>query len=188
MSERLTNSPAITIQDFISNAPENLELRLLAGEGGASERRLTVPRIQKLGLALAGFTNYIHTGRLQIVGQSEIWYLGQLEPEKRAEAIRHLELDRLLLDLRDGARQRLIHVRVGVSGRQSVLAPVNQNLSYLSILLDIYDDVSACSRIIKNLLYLPEMLFDVISYRRRHFHVPTSVLKLHLTLLKNCDK
>lgn len=89
------NHPAITVEEFISHAPENLELRVLAGRAGAGERRLTVPRIQKLGLALAGFTNYIHAGRLQIVGQSEVWFLGQLEPEKRLEAIRHLALERI---------------------------------------------------------------------------------------------
>ncbi|MBD0370965.1 MAG: HPr(Ser) kinase/phosphatase [Pyrinomonadaceae bacterium] len=95
MSESITSSPAITVRDFIAQAPEQLELRVLAGAGGAEGRELTVPRIQKLGLALAGFTNYIHTGRLQIVGQSEIWFLGQLDSEKRAEAIRHLSLERI---------------------------------------------------------------------------------------------
>lgn len=95
MSDSIINSPAITVRDFISHAPSNLELRVLAGESGAAERELTVPRIQKLGLALAGFTNYIHPGRLQIVGQSEIWYLGQLEPAKRLEAILHLSLERI---------------------------------------------------------------------------------------------
>src|SRR4051812_20258674 len=95
MSDSITSSPAISVRDFISQAPGNLELRVLAGESGAGARELTVPRIQKLGLALAGFTNYIHTGRLQIVGQSEVWFLGQLEPEKRAEAIQHLELERI---------------------------------------------------------------------------------------------
>lgn len=89
------NHPALTVQEFISRAPAQLELRVLAGIDGAPERALTVPRIQKLGLALAGFTNYIHAGRLQIVGQSEIWYLGQLEPEKRLEAIRNLALERI---------------------------------------------------------------------------------------------
>jgi HPr kinase/phosphorylase len=95
MSDSVTNSRAITVRDFISHAPPNLELRVLAGEEGATERLLTMPRIQKLGLALAGFTNYIHPGRLQIVGQSEVWFLGQLEPDKRSEAIRHLELERI---------------------------------------------------------------------------------------------
>jgi HPr kinase/phosphorylase len=95
MSESVANNSAITVREFISHAPENLELRVLAGEVGAEERVLAVPRIQKLGLALAGFTNYIHPGRLQIVGQSEVWFLGQLEAEKRVEAIRHLELERI---------------------------------------------------------------------------------------------
>jgi HPr kinase/phosphorylase len=95
MSDSVIKSPAISVRDFISHAPVNLELRVLAGEAGAASRRLTVPRIQKLGLALAGFTNYIHAGRLQIVGQSEIWFLGQLEPEKRLEAIRNLSLEKI---------------------------------------------------------------------------------------------
>jgi HPr kinase/phosphorylase len=95
MPDSSTNSSAISVLDFISHAPENLELRVLAGLDGAPERKLAVPRIQKLGLALAGFTHYIHSGRLQIVGQSEIWFLGQLEPEKRLEAIHNLALERI---------------------------------------------------------------------------------------------
>lgn len=87
--------PAITVSEFLQAAPRRLELRSLAGESGAAMRALTAARIQKLGLALAGFTHYIHPGRVQIVGQSEIWYLGQLEPEARREAINRLELDKI---------------------------------------------------------------------------------------------
>jgi HPr kinase/phosphorylase len=88
-------NPTITVSEFLAHAPSQLELRILAGEDGARERELTTPRIQKLGLALAGFTNYIHAGRLQIVGQSEIWFLGQLDADKRLEAIRNLALERI---------------------------------------------------------------------------------------------
>lgn len=91
MSER----PTISVSDFLALAPPRLELRVLAGERGAREREIDVARIQKLGLALAGFTHYIHPGRVQIVGQSEIWYLGQLAPERRREAIRNLELEKI---------------------------------------------------------------------------------------------
>jgi HPr kinase/phosphorylase len=83
--------PTITISEFVALAPARLEIELLAGHYGASTRRLTAPRIQKLGLALAGFTRYIHPGRLQIVGQSEIRFLGELAPDKRAEAIDNLD-------------------------------------------------------------------------------------------------
>lgn len=88
-------NPTITVSEFLAHAPAQLELRVLAGEEGAATRRLDVARIQKLGLALAGFTHYVHTGRLQIVGQSEIRYLGQLDTEKRHEAIHNLSLEKI---------------------------------------------------------------------------------------------
>ncbi|HYE66637.1 MAG TPA: HPr(Ser) kinase/phosphatase [Pyrinomonadaceae bacterium] len=90
-----SDNPTITVSDFLAHAPQSLELQMLAGERGASGREIKVARIQKLGLALAGFTHYIHPGRLQIVGQSEIWYLGQLAPDKRLEAIRKLALEQI---------------------------------------------------------------------------------------------
>jgi HPr kinase/phosphorylase len=87
--------PAITISDFILQAPEEMQIELLAGASGAQGRRIVSARIQKLGLALAGFAHYIHPGRVQIVGQSEISYLNQLESEKRIRAIRNLELEKI---------------------------------------------------------------------------------------------
>lgn len=95
MRNASNDHPAITVSEFIEHAPQQLELSLLAGARGAPDRLLTVARIQKLGLALAGFTNYVHAGRLQIVGQSEIWYLGQLESDKQREAIRNLALEKI---------------------------------------------------------------------------------------------
>ncbi len=89
----MNENPAITVRDFIAQAPQSLQLEVLCGAG--EEREIRLARIQKLGLALAGFTNYIHPGRLQIVGQSEIWFLGQLEPERTREAIRNLGLEKI---------------------------------------------------------------------------------------------
>ena len=87
--------PSISVSEFLAHAPSQLELRVLAGEKGLATRELTTPRIQKLGLALAGFTHYIHQGRVQLVGQTEIWYLDQLDVEQRREAIRNLALERI---------------------------------------------------------------------------------------------
>ena len=72
-----------------------MQIELLAGATGVSSREIVSARIQKLGLALAGFAHYIHPGRLQIVGQSEISYLNQLEPDRRIKAIRRLELEKI---------------------------------------------------------------------------------------------
>ena len=88
-------SPSITVGAFVAGAPAELLLRFVAGARGAESRRLRSPRIQKLGLALAGFTHYVHEGRLQIVGQSELQYLGQLSAEGRREAIARLELEKI---------------------------------------------------------------------------------------------
>ena len=86
---------SLSVGQFLSQSPARLELRLLAGGRGLEGRSITAARIQKLGLALAGFAHYIHPGRVQIVGQSEIWYLGQLAVDKRREAIGNLSLDKI---------------------------------------------------------------------------------------------
>jgi HPr kinase/phosphorylase len=87
--------PSLTIAAFVADAPARLDLTFIAGESGAASRVLRAPRIQKLGLALAGFTHYVHEGRVQVVGQSELQYLGQLTPGERREAIGRLELDKI---------------------------------------------------------------------------------------------
>jgi HPr kinase/phosphorylase len=87
--------PTLSVAEFVAGAPARLQLTLVAGVGGARTRLLRVPRIQKLGLALAGFTHYVHEGRVQVVGLSELQYLGQLTPEKRREAIARLELEKI---------------------------------------------------------------------------------------------
>jgi HPr kinase/phosphorylase len=93
--EEQTGRPGVSVEEFVRGAPARLELRVLAGAGGLPSRRVNSARIQKLGLALAGFTHYIHEGRVQIVGQSEVWFLGQLSEGRRREAIRNLALERI---------------------------------------------------------------------------------------------
>lgn len=89
------SSPKITVADFVKNAPRDLDIKVLAGESGLPRKEITSERIQKLGLALAGFAHYIHPGRIQIVGQSEISYLNQLAPSERVGALSHLDIDEI---------------------------------------------------------------------------------------------
>jgi HPr kinase/phosphorylase len=89
------------VEEFVSGAPAELEIEVVAGEAGPAgadelrQRLITSARIQKLGLALAGFSHYIHPGRVQIVGQSEIGYLEQLDAEARRKAILNLDLEKI---------------------------------------------------------------------------------------------
>jgi len=66
-----------------------LDLDLLAGAAGL-ERRITLPYVQKTGLALSGFDEYLRTGRVLIFGESEIRFLERMTPDDRAVTLRRL--------------------------------------------------------------------------------------------------
>jgi HPr kinase/phosphorylase len=66
-----------------------LDLDLLAGAAGL-ERRITLPYVQKTGLALSGFDEYLRTGRVLIFGESEIRFLERMAPDDRAVTLRRL--------------------------------------------------------------------------------------------------
>ncbi|MCD4750832.1 MAG: hypothetical protein K8R59_15775, partial [Thermoanaerobaculales bacterium] len=55
-----------------------LEFKVAGGENGLESRLITNPRIQKPGLALAGFLPYVKPGRVQILGESEYSFLRTL--------------------------------------------------------------------------------------------------------------
>lgn len=82
-------TPKIRVRDLLHGDAEALELRVVAGASGI-DKEITVPRIQKPGLSLAGFIEYIHAGRVQILGQSEITFLRGQPPERRSDILRQL--------------------------------------------------------------------------------------------------
>lgn len=88
-------SPSITIRDFLATIGQEVGLEIVAGAAGLDSRVLTSHRIQKLGLALAGFPDYVHTGRVQIVGRGEISFLERLDPEGRLAALSNLQAERI---------------------------------------------------------------------------------------------
>lgn len=64
-----------------------LKLQITAGKEGLESREIFNPRIQKPGLALAGYLPYVKTGRLQILGESEYSYLDTLGEEVAADRL-----------------------------------------------------------------------------------------------------
>jgi HPr kinase/phosphorylase len=80
--------PPVTVGDLLSPRSEaiGLKLHLLAGRRGL-DRPITSPYIQKTGLALAGFHEYLQPGRVLIYGESEIRYLEGLSVDARREAL-----------------------------------------------------------------------------------------------------
>jgi HPr kinase/phosphorylase len=81
--------PGVSVGALLESRPEGagLPLELLAGSGGLS-RVISSPYVQKTGLALAGFHEYLKPGRVLIFGESEIRYLESLESGPRASAVR----------------------------------------------------------------------------------------------------
>lgn len=76
----------LSVREFAAAPELGLKLEVLyGGEGLANEIRSA--RIQKLGLALAGFTDYLHPNRVQVLGGSELNYLEILNPEARRNAL-----------------------------------------------------------------------------------------------------
>ncbi len=77
-----------------------LGLKVLAGRKGLRQRMISNPRIQKPGLALAGYLDYVREGRIQVVGQSEVSYLGTLDPQeadRRMVALASTEIAAILI-------------------------------------------------------------------------------------------
>jgi HPr kinase/phosphorylase len=78
----------LTVGGLIGGRPEHAGLPLeLVGGGRGLERRIASPHIQKTGLALAGFDEYLHPGRVLVFGESEIRFLETLNPETRQHAL-----------------------------------------------------------------------------------------------------
>lgn len=84
--------PRLSISELLSETDAGLDLELLTGERGLS-RFVQVPRIQKPGLALAGYTRNLHPDRIQILGSTELSYLSELsqrDPARAEEQIAHV--------------------------------------------------------------------------------------------------
>ena len=79
----------LSIQELLSEKEAGLDLELLAGEAGLAHL-VQVPRIQKPGLALAGYTTNLHPDRIQVLGSTELTYLESLPTEKAEVNLRRL--------------------------------------------------------------------------------------------------
>ena len=78
----------MTVRGLLEARPESvgLSIELLAGAAGL-HRPITSPYIQKTGLALAGFHEYLQPGRILLFGESEVRFLDSLDSRGRTEAL-----------------------------------------------------------------------------------------------------
>jgi HPr kinase/phosphorylase len=67
----------LTVSQFIEDKELQVEFSILAGKEGLS-RQIGAPRIQKPGLALAGFLEHVDPSRVQVFGKTEMGYLASI--------------------------------------------------------------------------------------------------------------
>ena len=75
----------LRVTELLSNDAGDLQLRVVAGDAGLA-RPVTNHRIQKPGLALTGYTDFVQKGRVQILGSTELTYLEKLTVEQRTSS------------------------------------------------------------------------------------------------------
>src|SRR4029453_3482219 len=80
---------SIKIARLLEDRDYGLQLTLVTGAEGLG-RVITSSRIQKPGLALAGFTEHLHPERVQVFGNTEISYLNTLDEATQREALKKL--------------------------------------------------------------------------------------------------
>ena len=79
----------LTVQELEQNREYHLELTLMAGRKGL-KNKITHSQVQKMGLALTGFVQFINPERLQVVGNTEMTYFKTLTSEMQEKVIHQI--------------------------------------------------------------------------------------------------
>ena len=79
-------TPCVQVAELLGEELTDLHLRVLSGKSHL-DNCISHPRVQKPGLAFAGYYAYIKPGRVQIIGESETEYLKTLPEKKRQERL-----------------------------------------------------------------------------------------------------
>jgi HPr kinase/phosphorylase len=77
---------SVCVRELLDGAGPSLRLRLVSGARGL-DRPIALPRLQQPGLALAGYLPQLHPDRVQVLGNSEVSYLGTLDPGRARAAV-----------------------------------------------------------------------------------------------------
>lgn len=79
----------LIVQALEQGQEHHLELTLMAGRKGL-KKKITHSQVQKMGLALTGFTQFVNPERLQIIGNTEMAYFNTLTPEMQEKVIHQI--------------------------------------------------------------------------------------------------
>ncbi|MFQ5914020.1 MAG: HPr(Ser) kinase/phosphatase [Nitrospinota bacterium] len=78
--------PEISVRDLFEEQKDPLKFEWLTGESGR-DNRIANARLQKYSLAFAGYYEFFHPDRVQVLGETEIRYLATLSEERARQII-----------------------------------------------------------------------------------------------------
>lgn len=82
--------PAMSVRELLRDeGAEPFALTLISGDEGL-DNLVDRPRVGRPGLALAGFVEYIHPGRIQVLGRAEMMFLSERPALERARILSQL--------------------------------------------------------------------------------------------------
>lgn len=81
--------PSISVRELFEDIADAVQLSLVSG-GDGLDNVINRTRVQKPGLALTGFLEYVHPGVIQILGKSEITYLAERPSAERTRILSQL--------------------------------------------------------------------------------------------------
>jgi HPr kinase/phosphorylase len=80
---------SLLIQELEQDREHHLGLTLMAGRKGL-RKKINHPQVQKMGLALTGFIQFVDPQRLQIIGNTEMTYLRTLAADLQEKVIHQI--------------------------------------------------------------------------------------------------
>lgn len=81
----MSDTPSATVAVLLGSRAEALGLKLdVMGGAAGLVRPITSPHVQKTGLAFAGFEEFLHPGRVLVLGESEVRFLERHTPDEQS--------------------------------------------------------------------------------------------------------
>ncbi len=80
---------SITVKELLSEKSKELELKLIAGEGGL-KKKVSNSKVQRPGMILYGYPEYLPSGSILVFNSNELKYLSKIPSNKRKEILENI--------------------------------------------------------------------------------------------------
>ena len=81
---------SLSVEDLLSDMALSLKLEYIVCGQDSLKKTITVPDLNRPGLAFADYYDYFDSARIQIIGKTEISFLSQLSQQEREKRIKKL--------------------------------------------------------------------------------------------------